>query len=297
MSQRSSLTSHISNLYKVFQALSLDIVLGAVIFSYAISLYFQSPVSCSALACLAIAIWLIYTADHLLDAQKTIDKPATFRHQFHKQYRKPLVVTAVLLLLTGAVIAYFLPKIVLYNGLVGVLMTLVYFLLLQNKSFWQKEVCIAIGYTWGVCLAPVCINLGYLSSVQLLLIPQVFLLVFANLLIFSWFDFSNDTQDGHPSMVIHWGIKRAEKIIRLVLFAGFLLSIFNALSPLLWRGAGGEALTKLLMQPLLLLMFGLLWLIFTQHQFFRKNDLYRIIGDGIFFIPSLFIIYAKTNVH
>jgi 4-hydroxybenzoate polyprenyltransferase len=284
-----------SNLYKIFQALSLDIVLGAVIFSYAISLYFQSPISYSALTCLAIAIWLIYTADHLLDAQKTIDKPATFRHQFHKQFRKPLVVMAVLLLLIGAVIAYFLPRVILYNGLVGVLLTGIYFLLLQSKSFWQKEVCVAIGYTWGICLAPVCINWGQLALVQLLLIPQVFLLVFANLLIFSWFDMSNDKQDGHQSMVIRWGEKRARIGIILIIVAGVLLSLFTMVFPLHENNTGAEAEPMHIMEAILLLMFGILWLIFKNHPFFRKNEAYRVIGDGIFFIPVLFILYASQH--
>jgi hypothetical protein len=286
----------ISNLYKIFQALSLDIVLGAVIFSYAISLYFLSPVSYSALVCLSIAVWLIYTIDHLLDAKKTIGKPSTFRHQFHKQYRKPLVVMAVLLLMTGVVIAYFLPRIVLYNGLVGMLLTGIYFLLLQRNSFWQKEVCIATGYTWGICLAPVCIHWGQLSLVQLVLIPQVFLLVFANLLIFSWFDISNDKQDGHKSMAIHWGEKQARTVITLIIIAGVLLSIFTMLPPFFGKNAPlsfGEGQGVRPMEAILLLMFGILWLIFKNNHFFRKNDAYRIIGDGIFFIPVLFIVYAK----
>ena len=287
----------LNQMYRVFQALSLDIVLGAVIFSYAISLYFQSPVSYSALACLAIAIWLIYTTDHLLDAKKAIDKPATFRHQFHKQFRKPLVVTAVLLLMTGVVIAYFLPGIVLYNGLIGMLLTGIYFLLLQRNSFWQKEVCIATGYTWGICLAPVCINWGQLSVVQLLLIPQVFLLVFANLLIFSWFDISNDKQDGHQSMVIHLG-EKSRIVILLIIITGVLLSLFTMVFPFLGGSSPlsfGEGLGVRLMEAILLLMFGILWLIFKNHHFFRKNDAYRIIGDGIFFIPTLFILYARQH--
>ncbi len=285
----------ISNFYKIFQALSLDIVLGAVIFSYAISLYFKVPVSYSALACLAIAIWLIYTADHLLDAQKTIDKPATFRHQFHKQFRKPLVVMAVLLLLTGVLIAYFLPGIVLYNGLVGVLLTGIYFLLLQRNYFWQKEVCIAIGYTWGICLAPVCISSGHLSLVQWLFIPQVFLLVFANLLIFSWFDVSNDKQDGHQSMVIRWGEKPARIGIILIIVAGVLLSIFTMVFPFHQNNTGAEAEPMHVMEAILLLMFGILWLIFKNQPFYRKNDAYRVIGDGIFFIPVLFILYVRQH--
>jgi 4-hydroxybenzoate polyprenyltransferase len=285
----------ISHFYKVFQALSLDIVAGALICSVAISNYYQAQVSYSALVCLAIAVWLIYTIDHLLDAKKTGDKSAAFRHRFHQQYKKPIMVFVVLWVVAGMAMAYILPRIILYNGLTGVLLTGVYFLLLQKKWFWQKEVCIAIGYTWGICLAPVCINWGYLSLVQLLLIPQVFLLVFANLLIFSWFDMNNDKQDGHKSMVIRWGEKQARIGIILIIMAGVLLSIFTMLAPLSSPLSFGEGQGVRLMEALLLLMFGILWLIFKNHPFFRKNDAYRVIGDGIFFIPVLFILYASQH--
>ena len=275
----------ISNIYKLFQALSLDIVAGAVICSAAISSYFQSPISYSALTCLAIAVWLIYTADHLLDAKKITNKPATFRHQFHKQFKKPLAACVVLFTILGATIACYLPSVILYNGLVGILLTLVYFLLLQKKTFWQKEICIAMGYTWGILLAPICLHQGALSMLQLILIPKVFLIVFANLLIFSWFDISNDKQDGHTSMVIHWGIKRTETIILAIILIEMLLVILTLfLHP---------QPATFMMQSLLLLMLGLLWFIFKKHSFFRKNDAYRVIGDGIFFIPVLFILYAK----
>ena len=275
----------LANFYKLFQALSFDIVAGAVICSAAISHYYRVPLCYNALACLAIAVWLIYTLDHLLDAQKIIGIPAAFRHQFHKQYKKPLAVYAVLFTILGAISACYLPSVILYNGLVGVLLMFVYFLLLQKNTFWQKEICSAMGYTWGILLAPICLHQGALSMLQLLLIPKIFLVVFANLLIFSWFDILKDQQDGHKSMVIHWGIKRAERIILGIIGIEILLVILTLfLHP---------QPATFIMQSLLLLMLGLLWFIFKNHSLFRKNDVYRVIGDGIFFIPILFILYAK----
>ncbi|MHB8261401.1 MAG: UbiA family prenyltransferase [Bacteroidia bacterium] len=278
--------------YTLFQALSLDVVAGTVICSAAIGRYYQIEMPIQALVCLAIAVWLIYTIDHLLDAEKIIGKPASFRHQVHKLYKKQLVVVAVLVGLMGAVVAFYLPLIILINGLFGVLFTLVYFLLLKKKWFWQKEICVAIGFTWGIVLAPLCLHQGYLSWVQVLIIPQVLMLAFANLLIFSWFEIVNDQQDGHPSMAIHLGIKRSEGLIQFIILCGIVVCILTMLSPLLWRGAGGEAQATLLMQGILLLMFVLLLFIFKRANYFRQNDLYRVIGDGIFCIPVLFMLYV-----
>ncbi|MEO8760594.1 MAG: hypothetical protein ABI448_06880, partial [Bacteroidia bacterium] len=86
-----------NNAYKIFQALSLDVVAGAAVFSLAISKYYQVKISWSALICQSIAIWLIYTFDHLLDAKKTAGDPSTYRHQFHKKNKKTLLTASAVL--------------------------------------------------------------------------------------------------------------------------------------------------------------------------------------------------------
>lgn len=277
----------IKQLYTLFQALSLDVVAGTVICSIAISRYYDTQNCYPAFVCMAAAVWLIYTTDHLLDAERTVGKPASFRHQFHKQYQKPLIVVAVLIALAGTAVAYYLPPTILYNGLLGVLFTAVYFLLLKKKWFWQKEICVTTGFTWGIMLAPLSLHQGHLSWVQLVVIPQVFMLVLADLLIFSWFDILKDQQDGHPSMVIRWGIKRSEKIIQLIIFCGIVVSILTMLL------SGNQA--TILMQGIFLLMFVLLLFIFKQAPLFRQNDLYRVIGDGIFYLPFLFMLYTSVS--
>ena len=240
-----------------------------------------------ALVCMSIAVWLIYTFDHLLDARKINGIPSTIRHRFHKQYQRPLLAIAFVLLVIGSVTSFYLPVLLFYNGLLGVLFTAAYFLLLQKTAFWQKEICIAIGYTWGIFIAPISLYPGYLDLSQWLLIAQVFLVVFANLLIFSWFDVVNDKRDGHKSMVIYWGIQRSEKIIQFIIGTGILLSFVIFFL--------NNSQSTLVMQVLRLLMFSLLLLIYKQPQLFRANELYRVIGDGIFYIPALFILYAHFH--
>jgi hypothetical protein len=274
-------------LYQVFQALSLDVVLGAIIFSTAIARYYKVQLPVTALVSMSIAVWLIYTFDHLLDARKINGIPSTFRHRFHRQYQKPLIAVGLVLLVLGSVMAFYLPAIIFYTGLLGVCCTAMYFLVLQKTAFWQKEICIAVGYTWGIFVAPLSLYQGHLNVSQWLLIPQVFLVVFANLLIFSWFDVVSDKRDGHKSMVIYWGITRSEKIIQLIIGIGILLGFIIFFL--------NRTESTLVMQLLRLLMFCLLLLIYKKHQLFRVNDLYRVIGDGIFYIPVLFIIYAHLH--
>jgi 4-hydroxybenzoate polyprenyltransferase len=271
--------------YKIFQALSLDVVVGVVIFSLAVGSYYNVQIPFSVLLCLSIATWIIYTFDHLLDAKKISGKASTYRHQFHQRYEQPLFFSAVGLMIVGSITMLYLPRVILIIGLIGVVFSLLYFLLAHKISFWAKECYIAMVYTFAIFISPVCLLHPYISIVQWLLIPQVYLLVFSNLLIFSWFDFLNDKQDGHLSSIIHWGIKRAEKIITFILASGIVLNvtiIFLKIDH-----------ATFVMQLLLLFMYGFLILLFKKNQLFRKNDVYRIIGDGIFFIPLFFLIYAK----
>ena len=271
--------------YKLFQALSLDVVAGAVIFSLAIGRYYQVHVSWRILICLSIATWIIYTFDHLLDAIKIRERASTYRHQFHQKYKQTLIIIAFILLIVGIINMCYLPMTIIDIGLICIFFSLMYFFMLQKNSFWAKEFYIAIIYTFGIFIGPICLSQQTIQPIQWLLVPQVFLLVFSNLLIFSWFDFSKDKQDGHPSMVIHWGIKKAKKKITFILTIG----VVSCLSVLLLTV--NEATS--VMQIILLLMYGTLILLFRKDHLFRKNDLYRIIGDGIFFIPLFFLLYAK----
>ncbi len=275
------------NWYKIVQALSLDIVIGAVVFSLAIGRYYGVEIPLRIIICLSIAIWIIYTVDHLLDAKKIKGQPSSYRHQFHQKYRQPLTIIAFLLSIIGIVNVVYLPAAFIGVGLIGIFFSLIYFFLLQKKSFWAKEFYIAIVYTFGIFLAPILLSQQYIQPVKWLLIPQVFLLVFSNLLIFSWFDFLKDKNDGYPSMIIHWGITNAEKKINLILAIGV---IFN-MSVIFF--AFNEA--TFVIQLLLILMYVLLIMLFKHDSLFRKNDLYRIIGDGIFFIPLFFLIYASIR--
>jgi 1,4-dihydroxy-2-naphthoate octaprenyltransferase len=115
-----------------------------------------------------------------------------------------------------------------------------------------------------------------------MLMPEVFLLVLSNLLMFSWFDFAKDKKSGFPSIVTKLGQARAEKIIKVLLTTGMLYCVAMLLIYFDKPTA--------LMQSVLLCMYGFLAFIFKYDRLFRPNDSYRVIGDGIFFIPVLILL-------
>ena len=273
------------NFYNIIQALSLDVVSGICILSFAIGKYDGITFSWHTLLGLSIAIWLIYTADHLLDAKKIKGEASTFRHSFHKKHRKILLMISVILFLVGLLNMFYLPHVILYSGLLLGFITGVYFLLLQKHFFWVKELCVAFIYTIGVFIGPVALSFRILDFTQWMLIPQVFFIAFANLLIFSWFDKVKDKHDGHNSMVLHWGKSRTEQVLKIILATGIL----SCLTMIAFK----HDTPTIIMQVTILMMYIVLAFIFRFYRIFRQNDFFRIAGDGIFYFLLIYIIYAN----
>lgn len=273
-----------NNWYKIFQALSLDVVAGAVIILLVISKYIYLQIPFSVFVCLSISIWLIYTTDHLLDAIKIKKNASTFRHQFHQKYKKNIFISGIIFFTINFVLAFYLPAIIFYGGIFLIIPIAIYLLLTQRSRIWTKEIFVAIFYTSGVFLAPICLSYKNLDVIQWLLFPQFFLLVLSNLLLFSWFEIKSDIKDEHTSIVIRLGKKITEKIITFILTAGIILNVLIIiLRPI-------EAV--IVMQIILMLMSVLLLILLKKEHLFQLNERYRVIGDGIFFIPLLFLLYA-----
>lgn len=274
----------IKKAYNLAQAVSLDVVLSSGLLSLAIGRYYKVSLPLSVVISLMIAVWLIYTFDHLSDAGKTRKEASTLRHRFHQQYQKPLKVFFFLFVMVGAAVVCLLPAVVLKNGFICLGIVLLYFLLLKLPAFWFKELLIAACYTVGVFLGPLSLSQAPLTLSQLLLVPQILLLALANLIIFSCFDYENDKKDGHYSLAICLGIARSKKLAHGIILAGLGLSLgmFFQAELLLTQG----------LQFLVVVMNMLLGMLLLKEERFRKNELYRIVGDGIFFLPALILLYA-----
>lgn len=277
----------IINWYKVFQALSLDVVFGAVIISLSICKYFLVQIPVTIFICLAMTIWLIYTIDHLLDAKRIKNKASTFRHQFHQKYQKRIFIAVLFFFDVDVCFTFGLPNTVFYAGGILVFPIIIYLLLAQRTTLWAKEIFVACIYTIGIFLGPICLSNYNLLSIQWLLIPQVLLLVFSNLLIFSWFDYLKDLKDGNTSIIIRFGKSISEKIIFYTIVTSMIFSvaiiILRPFEP------------TIVIQIIMLLMNFLLLLIFKKEHLFRLNDVYRVIGDGVFFIPLIFLLYEELR--
>lgn len=275
----------LKKIYRWIQAMSLDVVLGSGLLSLAIARYYEVILPYPVVAGLMVAVWAIYTFDHLSDAKKVRREASAHRHRYHQKHYKKIRSGLILAVLAGSGLLFLLPSVVVKWGIICAALVGFYFLLLKIHPFWFKELLVALCYTIGVFLGPLALSQVALNPFQLILIPQIFLLALANLVIFSCFDYQTDRQDGHYSLALHFGLERTRKIALALVGAGLALSV-----PMFFFAG---ILITMEVQLLMVAMNLLLLMLLLKEKRFREHDLYRIVGDSIFFIPALLLLYAR----
>ncbi|RAI86970.1 sterol desaturase family protein [Algoriphagus yeomjeoni] len=149
-------------LFKIYQRLtwlSLDVVLGAMAGMLFFERLLRVDLEWQEYALLGMAVWCIYTADHLMDARKLDSDHTENRHYFHLNYQKPLL---ALLGIVGAVglvwaIQYFGFSQELFFG-AGLGLVILGIMLavrkLAEKQVRLKELSSAVFYVIGISWLP-----------------------------------------------------------------------------------------------------------------------------------------------
>ena len=182
--------------YRFINILSLDVAAGAVICALFFAKIFDVVILPYGIISLGLTVWTIYTADHLIDARKVKQPASTERHRFHQRYFKTLFGLLVIAAIIDASQLFFIRKTVFVVGLALAFIIVIYFLLQRNLRF-LKELIGALLYTGGVLLIPWSVKNTSYDSAQLILITQFVITALINLLLFSWFDKSQDERDHH----------------------------------------------------------------------------------------------------
>ncbi len=262
------------------QNLSLDITAGAVISSFYIAQVFGVEMTFQIGIGLGIAIWLIYTADHLWDAYRVKGIAINPRHAFHQKYFRQILVLAGLLFAVGVYNTFHLPRPTIELGLGLVALTGLYFLYLRlSRLHRQKESFAAFVYVAGIFIGPLSL-LETWDWLYLVLFVQFFLLAYINLMLFPLFEMEEDNKQGMASIAINRGTKPTKKRIGIAL-------IINELIIVICIGFG---FNDSKVQFMILAMSLSLLLLIQAPPFLKKYNLYRIIGDGIFFLPGLALL-------
>jgi hypothetical protein len=269
------------NLYRFLNILSLDIVAGAVISALFFAELLNVRILPYGLFALALTVWIIYTADHLRDAIFIGHQASSRRHRFHQQYFKPLIMALGMATVTDSIIIFFMRKPVFEWGLMLAVIVILY-LIVQQYLRVLKELFVAILYACGVLLPSLAITSLELNHIHAILIVQFVLIAWINLLIFSWFDYEQDLADKQISFATISGKRLTTGLI-------WGLSIIQVLGSFLyWKKA-------LYHMPAVLfgLMNVVLLLVFWRFNRSGKDDLFRMLGDAVFFIPGIYLLWIS----
>lgn len=262
--------------YRLLNVLSLDVAVGSIISAAFLAKIFDTPISLYALLCLGLTVWLIYTADHLLDAKSLAVKASSLRHEFHQKHFRIISMTA--LFITGIIICllFYIEQPLLLGGIYLSVFVIFYFLI-QRKFGILKEWLGTILYGSGVML-PV---LSYSENPfqVLLTLPSIlfFNTVLINILMFSLFDREKDLADKYLSFVTMVGKRAAANLLNSLLLIQVGLLVYG------YSMSSGST-------NVFMMMFFALLIIYIKAKWFKVEDRYRLAGDAVFFIPIISLI-------
>ncbi|HEX6224384.1 MAG TPA: hypothetical protein VFZ52_08240 [Chryseolinea sp.] len=267
--------------YRYINTLSLDIAAGAVVSAQLFARIFNVQIKTYGLMALGLTVWIIYTLDHLRDAKKIKHSASTERHRFHQQNFKVLVCFLVIAVLVDALTIFFIRRQVLAWGLVLWAIVVLYLTVQQFLRF-LKEFFIAGLYTWGVLLLSITVTSIDLGVHHTLLIVQFAIAAWINLVLFSWFDHVFDERDEQNSFVTIMGN-------RTTIFFLYGLFAASALITLV------QVMVFTISGPVMILAFMIiiLLIIFLLRRSLAKNDLYRLLGDAVFLMPAIYLIWPQ----
>ncbi len=268
----------ISLLYRYCNYLSLDVVFGAVVCGAFFARILKVQLLPYGLASLGLTVWIIYTADHLLDAKKLKRVASSQRHRFHQRNFQGLMRVFVIAVLIDILLVLFVRKPILNLGM-GLSVIVFLYLLLQRKLLVFKELAVALLYSAGILLPAMSLTMISLSSSIIILILIFAQTAFINLVLFSWYDWKQDIKDNHFSLATNLGKSRVKNIL-IVLFL-VQAALFVVL--LLMTSYHSEAFILIGMNLTLLML-----LVFPT--IFSEDNQYRLIGDSIFVFPVLYLL-------
>jgi len=257
--------------YRLLNLLSLDVAAGAMITTLFFSKLLHAPVRAYGVVALGLTVWIIYTADRLLDVRHLKQPALSERHRFHQQYYTTLWVVVLSAIVLVCVLISFVRPAVLLGGLL-LAPVIVLYLLLQ-KRLPIKELAVATLYTMGV-LVPAWPG----SWMELMpvtgLIAQLFLIALANLMLFAWFEAAEDNQMGQASLATRIGKNEVGKFLITLLGFGISFSLVHAV------------LVNSNSWILFFMWVGLIALFYFK-TYFERNERYRVWGDAIFYLPII----------
>jgi 4-hydroxybenzoate polyprenyltransferase len=268
-------------IYRSINTLSLDVSAGAVICALFFGQILQVHILPYGLATLALTVWIIYTIDHLRDAKSIGNSASSHRHRFHQRnFRWLFVFLIIAIVVDGMLILFIRKQVFIYGVVLGAVVGC--YLLVQRALYFLKEVFVAMLYTMGVLLPSVAVTTVQFTTYHKVLLATFFLIAWLNLLIFSWYDKDRDATDRLRSIVTLIGRRLTAWLISTVFVVVVSLSIYLVVM-----------FNEVVIAVVFILMTMILLLIFRLPNRFRDNDTFRFLGDAIFYVPAILLLWAN----
>jgi len=263
--------------------LSFPVVMGAVLSNrMAARLSDVDPVHWATPIVLALVVFIIYTTDRLLDIQKPA-QPITPRHRFHQQYAPLLWRVVAGSAVLALILTFFLPAPVVKFGIVlggvcAAYVLAVYRLPSGQPALYLKEPMIAVLYAVGIW-GSVWAQRPTVRGIELAEFGMFLGIALQNLLLFDVMEQREGTARPESSLVTVLGAARCDTLLRWLTF-GIVVTGFVVCFSTDDRFAQRSAL-------ILALMSVVLYGIQRYPAYFLRNERYRWLGDGVFWMPAL----------
>lgn len=273
----------------IYQVLSLDVVLGALsVGAFAVKILGVTPHSAWWFV-LPLAVWSVYTFDHLVDGYKKKGRSNIYRHLFHYKNRKILV---PLVIITGAVALVLsllmLDRTIVVYGIGLSLFVLFYFFLVMFQerlriNYIQKELFIMAVYITGILLAPFAWRNNQLTTDEYLVFFILAGLAWSESVMISYYDQDQDKTDHLKSFTVVYGHKNTR--ISLTILLGFM--IFLSVTGIIYFSFSISSVGLVIE----LIMAVLLLILVRYSSVFHKSNLFRWIGEAIFLLPAFILFF------
>ena len=242
----------------------------------------QGQISMPSVVILGITVWLIYVLDRLLDNRKS-STIFTERHFFHQSNQRFLWFCVMICTAICAGLLFFIPFDIIKFGIIIASITGIYLFIInqissENAFQHYKEPLTAFVYTasvWGTA------SINHLDIITCFLGLIFFLIVFQNLLLFSFFELKDFPETNNLAQFL--GKKSSKNIIFGIFLVIIVLGGFSFVI------LGKNYQYKVLFVEVLM-SFCLVLITYFQ-DIALKSERYRWLGDGIFLLPLL-IIFA-----
>lgn len=238
---------------------------------------------------LPLAVWVVYTLDHLIDDWGKTAEGMNHTATFHIRHRYILLVvvfliTAFLLLLSWLRLS---SEVFTFGMILGILILLyagLLYLLRENRQkLIPKKVFVSLVYTAGVWGAPLMLSEGDLQAPQIIILLLFWMLALANTSLFSLFESAkqpiSDAKDDEEKAFKGSRSKFTGLILILTMFLAFLSMFYQE----------DFSYDYLFALSILVVMDMVMFIMLSFPDWFLLGNRYKLAIEMVFFLPVLMI--------